>query len=111
AGRQGRVHDALSHRQPKVLATAGRLEAVDLIDAEVFGMDAETRLQHGLAMRARRQGAHAFASSTTACAAMPSPRPVKPSFSVVVALTLTCARAAPRSAASAARIASTCGPT
>jgi hypothetical protein len=41
---------------------------------------------------------------------MPSPRPVKPSFSVVVALTLTCAGVAPRSAASAARIASTWGP-
>src|SRR4249919_592590 len=50
-------------------------------------------------------------SNTAACAAIPSPRPVKPSFSLVVALTLTASRSIPRSAASRSRIAGACGPT
>src|SRR5580704_3528622 len=41
----------------------------------------------------------------TACAAMPSARPVKPSFSVVVALTLTRSGVMPRMAAMRATIA------
>ncbi len=48
-------------------------------------------------------------SSTVASAAMPSPRPAKPSRSVVVALTLTCPTSHARSAAMLARIAGTCG--
>ncbi len=46
----------------------------------------------------------------TACAAIPSPRPVKPSFSVVVALTLTRSGAMPRIAAIRSIIATRCGP-
>ena len=42
---------------------------------------------------------HSATSSTTACAAMPSPRPVRPSFSVVVAFTLTALFSTRRSAA------------
>src|SRR5687768_13797020 len=45
------------------------------------------------------------AMSTTASAAMPSPRPGNPSFSVVLALTLTSLSGAPRSAAILATIA------
>ena len=53
----------------------------------------------------RTAAAYAFSSRTTACAAMPSPRPVKPSFSSVVALTLTAAASMPRTRAIASRIA------
>ena len=45
----------------------------------------------------------------TASAAMPSPRPVKPSFSVVVALTLTRSMATPRSSAMCAVMRTMCG--
>ncbi len=59
------------------------------------------RLQRRGTERAR-QLAHSATSKATACAEMPSPRPVKPSFSLVVALTLmqsssTCSSAARRS--------------
>src|SRR5690606_6484783 len=60
--------------------------------------------------RSRRQ-APSRTSRHTACAAMPSPRPVKPSFSLVVALTLTASTSTPVSLAISARIASACGPT
>ena len=53
----------------------------------------------------RTAAAYAFSSRTAACAAMPSPRPVKPSFSSVVALTLTAAASMPRTRAIASRIA------
>ncbi|PAV67340.1 hypothetical protein WR25_01718 [Diploscapter pachys] len=46
----------------------------------------------------------------TACAAMPSPRPVKPSRSVVVALMLTRSSDSPSSAPMRVRMASRCGP-
>ena len=52
----------------------------------------------------------AGARVATACAAIPSPRPVKPSCSVVVALTLTRSAGRPSSPATRATIAARCGP-
>src|SRR5262245_24912225 len=68
------------------------------------GEEQPRRLGHSLAARGSW-----LVSSTTASAAMPSPRPTKPSFSVVLALTLTASTAMPRSAARLARIAGMCG--
>ncbi len=42
---------------------------------------------------------YAFTSRQTQCAEMPSPSPVKPSFSSVVAFTLTCSTETPQAAA------------
>lgn len=63
-----------------------------LVDLEVLGRGLEHRAPTGLAVGARPeqlQLVHALTSRATACTAIPSSRPVKPSFSVVVALTLT----------------------
>ena len=56
-----------------------------------------------------RRSTRQLRSSTTACAAAPSPRPAKPRPSPVVPRTETCSGRACIAAASAARIASTCG--
>src|SRR5690606_28566940 len=116
-GHEGGVHPALLDRQQQVFPGAAGRERVDLVDAEVIGRRTETRRQHCRAMGVRPGrlagcGHAACACSRhTACAAMPSPRPVKPSVSVVVALTLITSSPTPSAAAMAARIAATCGPT
>ena len=60
---------------------------------EIFGVRFDHAARGRLAVQKslvlQRHAASAFSSSATASQAMPSPRPVKPSFSVVVALTLT----------------------
>ena len=54
-------------------------------------------------------GRQGLRSSTTACAAAPSPRPAKPRPSPVVPRTETCSARAPHRRGQRARIASTCG--
>ena len=86
--------------QPEVLALAFRDHVHDLGDAEILEAGAQQRFTEGAAVgggrgrQRRRQvgvAAHwsSWVSSTTACTAMPSPRPVNPSRSVVVAFTDT----------------------
>ena len=58
---------------------------------------------------ASEQSVQHYTSVQTASAAMPSPRPVKPSFSVVVAFTLTWSISTPQSAAILAHICAVCG--
>ncbi len=86
------VQVALFHPQPEVFALAGQRNVEHLIDLKIL----RDRLQHRAAARlAMRQGTeqlvfgHARTSKAMACTAIPSSRPVKPSFSVVVAFTLT----------------------
>ena len=74
------------------------------------------RARHAASGRAARSYACALrrvwlgtTQQHAASAAMPSPRPVKPRRSVVVAFTLTSTASQPRSAAMLARIAGTCG--
>src|SRR5690554_2045990 len=91
--------------QKDVLTTAIRLEAQHLVDLKVFHLLPKP----GTAIRLR-PGPHGFqaqthcsaptlASRQTVWQAIPSPRPVKPSFSVVLALTLTCSSSTCRSCA------------
>src|SRR5690606_13664366 len=113
-----RVQTPLLDRQQKMFAAATRLESVDFLDKEVLRRAAHHRLQHrpapcpGLVLCARRLApfAHARASRHTAWAAIPSPRPRCPSFSLVVALTLTASTSTCRSAAISPRMAAACGP-
>src|SRR3974390_3062737 len=58
-----------------------------------------SRMREWQAEAANRWSQSGRRTVATACAAMPSPRPVKPSLSVVVALMLTRAAATPRIAA------------
>src|SRR5690606_28572846 len=115
-GHECGVHAALLDRQQQVFAGAAGCECVDLFDTEVLGRRTETCRQHRCAMgaRPRRLDGCGHAAGVrrrhTACAAMPSPRPVEPSFSVVVALTLIAPSSTPSAAAMAARMAPTCGP-
>ena len=86
------VQLSLFDPQPQVLTGALQGDIQHFVDLEVFG----NRLQHRTT-EVRTVGArteqfefvHALTSKATACTAMPSSRPVNPSFSVVVALTLT----------------------
>ena len=71
--------------------------------------DAGGRVGERVAIRKIAQRIHYLVSSTLACAAMPSSRPTKPSFSVVVAFTLTASSETPIASAVAARMASRCG--
>ena len=92
AGRLFGVQAALFHPQPEVFTLTGERNIQHLVDLEIFGRGFQHRPPAGLAMGARAQQlklVHERTSSATACTAMPSSRPVKPSFSVVVALTLT----------------------
>ncbi|MNQ88605.1 hypothetical protein D3C85_1038750 [compost metagenome] len=85
-----------------MLTLAGKRNVQHFIDLEIFGGGFQLRLAKGLAMGAwteQFEFGHAGSNRATACTAMPSSRPVKPSFSVVVALTLTWSRSTSRSAA------------
>src|SRR5690606_26467826 len=113
ARNEGGVERALLDRQQQVLAGAAGLERIDLLDDEVFRRLPDTRLQHRRAVRARQPGrtvAHAATSRQAASATMPSPRPVKPSRSLVVALTPMSSTSTPRSAAITSRMAWAGGP-
>src|SRR5690606_37270310 len=96
--------------QQQVLTFTAGLEAEVLVDLEILRGGAHHRGQHR--WRAARPG-HAHAGSrcisTTAWAAMTSPRPVKPNRSLVVALTLTAPTPMSRSAAMCSRMRSSCG--
>src|SRR5690606_34715394 len=93
--------------EQQVFAFAARLEAKLLVHHEVFRSRAQQRAQHRRAECSVHAGRRS--SSATAWAAMPSPRPVKPRRSLVVALTLTAPTPTSRSAATWVRIASRCG--
>ena len=114
-GRLLGVQSALFHPQPEVLAFTAEGNVQHLVDLEVLGHGLEHRLAAGCPMGARpeqvefAENAHRAISKATACTAMPSSRPVKPSRSVVVALTLTWSTATPRSSAINPRMVSMCG--
>jgi hypothetical protein len=87
-----RVEVALFHPEPKMLAGTRQGDIEHLVDLEILRHSLEHRGATGPAVRRWAEQlifGHALTSSATACTAMPSSRPVKPSFSVVVALTLT----------------------
>src|SRR5690606_548865 len=113
----GRVGAALLDLQEQLLALAAGLEAEVFVHLEILDLHTQLRGQHGITVGAKIRrvvrgfGAHSppRRSRTTACAAMPSPRPVKPSRSLVVALTLTAPTGMPRSSAMHSRMAMTCG--
>src|SRR5690606_21080411 len=112
-----RVHAALLHGEQQVLAAAAGLEPVELLDEEILRRAADDRPQHrlppgpGQAFPGGLSGiAHARTSRQAAWAAMPSSRPMWPSLSLVVALTLIASTSTCRSAAISSRIASACGP-
>ena len=96
-----------------VLAFAVRLKPEIFYHHKIFRVG----LQQAIALRLSVQVCQvvkvchllAFTSSATASQAIPSPRPVKPSFSVVVALTLTSSMWQPRSSAINTRICGMCG--
>ena len=86
------IQTAFFHPQPQVLALPRERDVQHLVDLKVLVRGLEHGAPAGLAMGARPQQlqlVHALTSKATACTAIPSSRPVKPSFSVVVALTLT----------------------
>ncbi|MNJ48782.1 hypothetical protein D3C77_439860 [compost metagenome] len=86
------VEVALFDPQPQVFTIARERNIQDFVYLEVIGSGLENRAAQRLARGARAQQfqfGHAGSNKATAWTAMPSSRPVKPSFSVVVALTLT----------------------
>lgn len=91
-----------------VLAFAVRLKTQIFHYHEIFRVGFQQTLALRFAVQIRQvveiRHLTAFTSSATASQAMPSPRPVKPSFSVVVALTLTSSIWQPRSSAINTRI-------
>src|SRR3546814_14353775 len=106
-----RSHAALLDRQQQVFARTAGGKGVDLLDEEILGTGADGRRQHRVSVGPGQcRLAHAGTSRQTACAAMPSPRPMKPRASLVVALTLTVTVAISSSSASSARLALACGP-
>src|SRR5581483_7680029 len=110
------VRATLLDAHEHVLAGAVGREAQIFVDEEILGRRPQRSAKRRPAVRERQLGgrvhAHsAFASSTTASAAMPSPRPVKPRPSLVVALTLMLPASQFRSPARVARIAAACGAT
>src|SRR5690606_12319733 len=109
-GDEAGVHAALLDGQEQVLAVAAGLVTVQFLDPEILRAGADPRRQHRRAEGLHRR-VRARTSSATACAAMPSPRPVKPSFSLVVALTLIASRSTPQASAMRWRICAACGPT
>src|ERR1700688_3464386 len=88
------IGGALLHAQQPVRPGARRLERQTLLDMKIFGRGFELRRRQRRTMRPRRvqcgprPGAHG-PNSTDASAANPSPRPMNPKRSVVVALILT----------------------
>ena len=104
---------ALAHAKQHVLTGAGGAEPQLLVDLEVIRSRANAGPPRRIAGPRRLDrrnspgfGDHGAEINTVAKAAIPSRRPVKPSFSVVVALTLTASADTPSSAATRSRIAS-----
>ncbi len=115
----------LAHPQESVVAFPVRLEAELLLDLEIPGLhpqpapaqrcpvdpgqvlkgDADGRRRERIPGPVGRFGRTHSDNSTTARAAIPSPRPVKPICSVVVALTFTRCESQPRSEARVSRMA------
>ena len=86
------VQAALFDPQPQVLTVAGQRDIQHFVDLEIFSRGFQHRAAQGLAIGTRAQQfqiIHARSNKATECTAMPSSRPVNPSFSVVVAFTLT----------------------
>src|SRR6187402_1095250 len=77
----------LDMHEPMFTATAG-FEAEQFVNEEILGFDAQATAQRRATVGVRQFAHFSVRSiSTTASAASPSPRPTKPSFSVVVAFT------------------------
>lgn len=99
----------LADAKQQVVTHAVRREPKTFLDLEVSMLDPETTAIERPTVRPRkgaktgpggsRPGAHRSVRSTAAEAAIPSPRPVKPISSMVVALTLTRLASQPRSSA------------
>lgn len=86
------VQATLFHPQPQVLAFAGQRDIQHLVHLEVLSRRLEYRAAQCFTIGPRPQQlqvVHARSNKATECTAMPSSRPVNPSFSVVVAFTLT----------------------
>src|SRR5690606_7814617 len=86
------VEVAFLDPEPEMFALPRERNIQHLIDLKIVGHSLEHGTAACSAMGARPEQlvfGHARTSSATACTAMPSSRPVKPSFSLVVALTLT----------------------
>ena len=86
------VEPAFFHPQPQVLTFAGQRDIQHFVDLEIFSRRFQYRAAQGLAIGPWPQQLHvihARSNKATECTAMPSSRPVKPSFSVVVAFTFT----------------------
>jgi hypothetical protein len=79
------IQATLLDRQQQVFAFTMGFESTDFFNDKILGTATEISFQYSITVSTRQ--AHVFTSNTTACAAIPSPLPVKPSFSVVVALT------------------------
>ena len=86
------VQATLFYPDPQMFAVTAERDIEHFIDLEVFGDGFQYRCAEGLAIGTRAeqlQFIHARSNKATECTAMPSSRPTKPSFSVVVALTFT----------------------
>src|SRR5690606_2058994 len=88
------IQIAFLEQPQRVLALPAQPEVGDVGDPEVVRLRVEHRPSTGLAVGPRPQplavcAAHRGSNRATASAAIPSIRPTKPSFSVVVALILT----------------------
>src|SRR5216683_5705272 len=117
AGNLGRhpagIGGALLHAQQPVRSGPRRLERQLLLNLEIFGGGFELRGRQRRAMRSWRlqRGPRPRVhgpSSTDASAASPSPRPMNPKRSVVVALILMSCAEMPRSADRFAAMAARC---
>ncbi len=98
-----------AHQQLLAFAVIGIAEIFNYHEIFRTGFDHPGSSGHAVQVEQFTHARSAFTSSATASQAMPSPRPVKPSFSVVVALTLTSSMWQPRSSAMLTRICGTCG--
>ncbi|MNI53676.1 hypothetical protein D3C73_1085250 [compost metagenome] len=86
------IQTTLFHPDPQVFAFATEGNVEDFVDLEIFGDRFQDRRAEGLTVSPRAeqlQFVHARSNKATECTAMPSSRPTKPSFSVVVAFTFT----------------------
>ncbi|MNO48398.1 hypothetical protein D3C76_387320 [compost metagenome] len=86
------VQAAFFDPDPQMFAIAAERNIEDFIDLKVFSDGFQYRRAEGFTIGTRAeqlQFIHARSNKATECTAMPSSRPTKPSFSVVVAFTFT----------------------
>ncbi len=86
------IQATLFDPQPQVLTVAGQRDIEHFVDLEIFRRSLQDCAAQRLAVGPRAQQfqvVHARSNKATECTAMPSSRPVNPSFSVVVAFTFT----------------------